>query len=40
VFRVAAIHEDVPFTKTMTAAVHREIKALARWLGLTPQLSA
>jgi len=40
VFRVAAIHEDVPFTKTMTAAVHREIKALARWLDLTPQLSA
>ena len=34
VLRVDAIHEDVPFTKTMTAAVHREIKDLARWLSL------
>jgi uncharacterized protein YcaQ len=32
--RVAAIHQDVAFTKTMTAAVGREIKDLARWLGL------
>lgn len=32
VLRVNAIHEDVPFTRTMTAAVHREIKDLARWL--------
>lgn len=32
--RVNAIHQDVPFTKTHTAAVHREIKDLARWLGL------
>jgi uncharacterized protein len=34
VLRVAAIHQDVAFTKTMTAAVGREIKDLARWLGL------
>jgi uncharacterized protein YcaQ len=32
--RVAAIHQDVAFTKTMTAAVGREIKDLARWLRL------
>jgi uncharacterized protein YcaQ len=30
--RVDAIHQDVPFTKAMTAAVDREIKDLARWL--------
>ena len=30
--RVAAIHQDVPFTKAMTAAVDREIADLARWL--------
>jgi hypothetical protein len=34
VFRVAAIHEDEPFTKAMTAAVRTEIKDLARWLEL------
>ncbi len=34
VLRVDAIHQDVPFTKTMTAAVDREIKDLARWLEL------
>ena len=34
VLRVDAVHEDVPFTKAMTAAVEREIKALAGWLGL------
>ena len=34
VFRVDAIHQDVDFSKTMTAAVHREIKDLARWLQL------
>ncbi len=34
VFRVDAIHRDVEFTKTMTAAVHREIKDLAQWLEL------
>ncbi|GAB3418813.1 winged helix-turn-helix domain-containing protein [Flindersiella endophytica] len=32
VLRVNAIHEDVPFTKTVTTAVHREIRDLARWL--------
>lgn len=32
--RVTAIHEDIPFTKTMTAAVHREIKDLTRWLAV------
>jgi uncharacterized protein YcaQ len=31
---VNAIHEDVTFTKTLMAAVRREIKDLARWLGL------
>jgi uncharacterized protein YcaQ len=31
---VAAIHEDVRFTKAMTAAVEREINDLARWLDL------
>jgi hypothetical protein len=34
VLRVDAIHRDVEFTKPMTAAVHREIKDLARWLEL------
>jgi hypothetical protein len=34
VLRVDAIHQDVPFTRTMTAAVTREIKDLARWLEL------
>ena len=34
VLRVDAIHQDVPFTKAMTAAVDREIKDLARWLEL------
>jgi uncharacterized protein YcaQ len=34
VLRVDAIHQDVPFTKTMTAAVGREIKDLAHWLDL------
>jgi uncharacterized protein YcaQ len=33
-FRVNAIHQDVAFTKTMTAAVRREINDLARWLAL------
>jgi uncharacterized protein len=34
VLRVDAIHQDVPFTKAMTAAVDREIEDLARWLEL------
>jgi uncharacterized protein len=32
--RVNAIHQEVTFTKTMTAAIDQEIKDLARWLGL------
>ncbi|MGI9156525.1 MAG: DNA glycosylase AlkZ-like family protein [Marmoricola sp.] len=34
VLRVHAIHQDVGFNKTMTGAVDREIKDLARWLEL------
>ena len=34
VLRVNAVHEDVPFTRTVRAAVDREIGDLARWLGL------
>jgi hypothetical protein len=34
VLRVGAVHRDVDFTKTMTAAVDREIKDLAQWLEL------
>jgi hypothetical protein len=34
VLRVEAIHPDVPFSKTMTTAVDREIQDLARWLEL------
>ncbi|HEU0212681.1 MAG TPA: crosslink repair DNA glycosylase YcaQ family protein [Jiangellaceae bacterium] len=34
---VHAIHEDVPFTRTMTDAVHREIHELASWLQLKPK---
>ena len=34
VLRVGAIHQDVPFDKTMSAAVDGEIKDLARWLKL------
>ena len=32
--RVAAVHQDVPFTKAMTTAVDREIRDLASWLDL------
>ena len=32
--RVAAVHQDVPFGKTMAAAVDREIRDPARWLDL------
>ena len=31
---VHALHQDEPFTPAMTAAVHAEIEALARWLAL------
>ncbi len=34
VLRIDAIHQDVAFTKTMTAAIGREIKDLAHWLEL------
>jgi uncharacterized protein YcaQ len=34
VLRVNAVHQDVPFTKPMKAAVDREIRDLARWLEL------
>ncbi len=34
VLRVAAVHQDLPFGKAMTAAVDREIQDLARWLDL------
>lgn len=34
VFRVAAIHEDMPFTDEVADAVHAEIRALGKWLGL------
>jgi len=34
VLQVHAIHQDVPFTKAMTAAVDHEIRDLAQWLGL------
>ena len=34
VLRVDAVHQDVPFTRTVAAAVNREIKDLARWLQL------
>ncbi len=34
VLRVTAVHRDVPFGKTMTAAVDREINDLAQWLDL------
>jgi uncharacterized protein YcaQ len=32
--RINAIHQDAPFTKSMTAAVEGEIADLAHWLGL------
>jgi uncharacterized protein YcaQ len=34
VFRVHALHRDVPFTRAMTAAVQHEVADLAGWLGL------
>ncbi|NES13990.1 MULTISPECIES: DNA glycosylase AlkZ-like family protein [Micromonospora] len=34
VLRVDAIHQDVPFTPELTAAVHAELAALASWLDL------
>jgi uncharacterized protein YcaQ len=34
VLAVHAVHEDVPFTRAITRAVHTELEALASWLGL------
>lgn len=34
VLEVVAVHEDVPFTRAMKAAVDREVADLAGWLGL------
>jgi uncharacterized protein YcaQ len=38
VFRVDAIHQDTPFTKAMTTAIHREIESLATTLDLKLRL--
>jgi uncharacterized protein len=38
--RVTAVHQDVPFTKAMTAAIDREMEDLARWLDLELVLPA
>jgi uncharacterized protein YcaQ len=38
VLRVNAIHQDVPFTAAMTAAIGQEIKDLAHWLQLDLRL--
>jgi uncharacterized protein len=38
VLRVAAVHQDVPFDRTMTVAVQEEIDDLARWLGLAVEM--
>jgi uncharacterized protein YcaQ len=40
VLRVDAIYEDVAFSKTMTAAVRREVNDLAHWLELDLTLPA
>lgn len=29
---IDAVHEDVPFTKTMRAAIAKEIRDLGKWL--------
>ena len=34
ILRVHAIHQDVRFSRAITAAVHAELEALASWLGL------
>jgi uncharacterized protein len=36
--RVDAVHEDTPWTKAATTAIHTEIRDLARWLNLTLDL--
>jgi uncharacterized protein YcaQ len=40
VLRVDAVHRDVPFTKTMTEKVNRELTDLASWLGVDLLLPA
>jgi len=40
VLRVSAIHQDAPFSRATAAAVGREIRALAGWLGLDLRLPA
>jgi len=32
--QVSAVHQDIPFTRAVTAAVEAELAALAQWLGL------
>jgi hypothetical protein len=34
VLRIDAVGQEVPFSKTMTAAIDGQIRDLARWLGL------
>jgi hypothetical protein len=38
--RCRAIHQDAPFGKTTSAAVHEEIRDLARWRELDVKLPA
>jgi uncharacterized protein len=40
ILRVDAIHQDLPFDQTMTAAVQGEIEDLARWLKLDLRASS
>jgi hypothetical protein len=40
VLRVDAVHRDVPFTKTMTEKVTRELRDLAAWLEVEVLLPA
>lgn len=35
VLRLDAIHQDIPFTGEISAAVHTELESLASWLGLS-----
>jgi uncharacterized protein YcaQ len=39
VLRVDAVHRDGEWTRTMTTAVDREVRDLARWLGLRPEVA-
>jgi uncharacterized protein YcaQ len=40
VLRVDAIHQDLPFDRPMTAAIHGELEDLARWVDLELSLPA